>query len=368
MVTKKKARKNEDFKKVKLKIGKKLKKTATTDTTIKAKRVVLANQLEEKVAAEDKPLSYRGLTLDELSTQLGHFNKNIRNGAIMGLKQILSSRPDLIAAHLRTLVPSIARLLSDNTLEPKHYAQLKALLKVICTAPSGTMSAHITLFLAHVYRALSHMEIQVRNFALSILSILMETYPKLCRNNADLFPSFINFLSSSRKPKWNSPKFLDTITQFINIFDVNKKKKRTETELELNFERETLHVSSVGRVFQESSNVSPFDFAVLTSAKTTSVSPFELPSALLSLIKAVSPILSNSILEDTGGAFMQQTCQIIESIVKAAENQPNEFLMKDFKKSVYDSMESVRKSIEKRKGSSAKLKSSAKWLIAADFV
>lgn len=34
MVTKKKARKNADFKKVKLKVGKKLKKTTTTDTAI----------------------------------------------------------------------------------------------------------------------------------------------------------------------------------------------------------------------------------------------------------------------------------------------------------------------------------------------
>lgn len=43
MVTKKKARKNEDFKKVKLKVGKKLKKTATTDTTIKGNQCFFFN-------------------------------------------------------------------------------------------------------------------------------------------------------------------------------------------------------------------------------------------------------------------------------------------------------------------------------------
>ncbi|PIO73905.1 hypothetical protein TELCIR_04114 [Teladorsagia circumcincta] len=113
MVTKKKAKKNADFKKVKLKVGKKLKKTATTDTTITTKKVVLISQLQVKNVTSDKPLSYRGLSLEELCKQLGHFNKSVRRDALMGTKQLLMSRPDLIENHLRTLVPAVARLISD---------------------------------------------------------------------------------------------------------------------------------------------------------------------------------------------------------------------------------------------------------------
>ncbi|VDN34540.1 unnamed protein product [Cylicostephanus goldi] len=76
MGSKKKAKKNADFKKVKLKVGKKLKKTTTTDTTIQTKKVVLISQLEEKSESSEKPLSFRGLSLDELCKQLGHFNKS----------------------------------------------------------------------------------------------------------------------------------------------------------------------------------------------------------------------------------------------------------------------------------------------------
>lgn len=91
MTTKKKQKKNEDFKKVKLKVGKKLKKTATTDATITgildpikpiyyflsilAKKIIITSQLSEKVNGDDNPLSFRGLSLDELCNQLGHFNK-----------------------------------------------------------------------------------------------------------------------------------------------------------------------------------------------------------------------------------------------------------------------------------------------------
>ncbi|CAI5446279.1 unnamed protein product [Caenorhabditis angaria] len=365
MVTKKKAKKNEDFKKVKLKVGKKLKKTTTTDTTIKARKVVLAQQLEEKIDSEDKPLSFRGLTLDDLSKQLGHFNKNIRNSAIIGLKQILTSRPDLITIHLRTLIPSIARLMSDNSLEPSHRVQLKALLRVICTVPSQTMSAHITLFLAHVFRALSHMELPIRNFALSILSTLMSSYPELCRNNPDLFPSFINFLGSSRKPLWNKPGFLDTILSFVNVFDVSRRKQIQEIDLKINFEDQKFDEKSgdLKNVFYQSEGQSPFDFTIMTSSKATSVSPFELPSALLNLNKVLAPLITTSILEDTGGTFLPQTTCLIESIVRAAENQSNDFLLKDFRQQVIDSMDSVRKAILKRKGKSDKLRNAAKWLI-----
>ncbi|KIH52797.1 hypothetical protein ANCDUO_17093 [Ancylostoma duodenale] len=80
MVTKKKAKKNADFKKVKLKVGKKLKKTTTTDTTITAKKVVLISQLQEKSESSEKPLSFRGLSLEELCRQLGHFNKSVGDG------------------------------------------------------------------------------------------------------------------------------------------------------------------------------------------------------------------------------------------------------------------------------------------------
>ncbi|VDK58207.1 unnamed protein product [Cylicostephanus goldi] len=215
MGSKKKAKKNADFKKVKLKVGKKLKKTTTTDTTIQTKKVVLISQLEEKSESSDKPLSFRGLSLDELCKQLGHFNKSVRRDALTGTKQLLTSRPDLIEAHLRTLVPAIARLVSDCGHDPALNGQLRSLLRVICSVSSHAMAAHFTLFVAHLLHALTHNEAGVRNFSLSIIAMLLNSYPDLCRTNVDLFNSFVKFLNGSRKPAWNSARFLETIELFI---------------------------------------------------------------------------------------------------------------------------------------------------------
>ncbi|CAI2349197.1 unnamed protein product [Caenorhabditis sp. 36 PRJEB53466] len=365
MVTKKKARKNEDFKKVKLKIGKKLKKTTTTDTTIKAKRVVLAAQLEEKVETDDNPLSFRGLTLEELCKQMGHFNAKVKMNAIQGLKQILTSRPDLVNLHLRLLIPCVAVHVSDASLEKPSRQNLLNLYRILCTASVPAMSAHITLFLAHVLRALTHIVVEVRSLALQTLSILLERYPSLCRNHADLFPCFINYLASSKRLAWNRPGLIDTIIYFINVYDRNRERKVDVSEVKIDFEHAKIDGNpNLKTVFRQNPEASPFDFPVVISSKSQAVSPFELPAALLNLAGVLAPIISNIVLEDVSGQFMAQGVKLIELIVKGAENQPNDFLLKDFRKQVFDSMASVRIAISKRQGKSEKFRSAAAWLVS----
>ena len=90
---KKKKKENEDFKKVKLKVGKKLKKTNTTDTTVKgnvenrtnemwksiaAKKLVLVSQLKDNevsAKAADEPLTKRKQSIEDICRQLGHYSK-----------------------------------------------------------------------------------------------------------------------------------------------------------------------------------------------------------------------------------------------------------------------------------------------------
>lgn len=52
--------------------------------------------------------------------------------------------------------------------------------------------------MAHTLRALTHLRMGVRIYALTILTLLMRTYPGLCRNSIDLFDSFVEFLNSKR--------------------------------------------------------------------------------------------------------------------------------------------------------------------------
>lgn len=313
---------------------------------------------------DDNPLSFRGLTLDELCKQMGHFNAKVKMNAIQGLKQILTSRPDLVNVQLRLLVPCVAVHVADASFEPSTRQNLLNLYKILCTASIQAMSAHITLFLSHVLRALTNIVTEVRHLALSTLSVLLDRYPSLCRNHADLFPCFINYLGSSKRLAWNKPGLIDTILNFINIYDINRERHVDPSTLEIRFENEKIEgKSDLKRVFVQNPDVSPFEFGVVSSSKSNAVSPFELPDALLNLANVLAPIISNIVLEDAGGQFMIQGVKLIESIVRGAENQPNDFLLKDFRKQVHGSMSAVRIAISKRHGKSDRFRAAATWIL-----
>uniref|UniRef100_A0A915B8G3 Pre-rRNA-processing protein Ipi1 N-terminal domain-containing protein n=1 Tax=Parascaris univalens TaxID=6257 RepID=A0A915B8G3_PARUN len=179
-----KRRKVKDFAKVRLKVGKKLKKPTSTDTNFKTKKVVLVDQLS---TSANICVSHRGLTLDELCRQLGHYNLNVRKDAIIGKMDTVS------------------------------YAQLRALLLLLCTSSSRVISAHFALFMAHTLRALSHLKLSVRAFATSVLTVLMNSYPELCINCGDLFDAFLTMFAGNRKPS-NKQLLVDALLAFLNVF------------------------------------------------------------------------------------------------------------------------------------------------------
>ncbi|KJH53157.1 hypothetical protein DICVIV_00655 [Dictyocaulus viviparus] len=343
MVTKKKAKKNADFKKVKLKVGKKLKKTSTTDTSIKTKKVVLISQLQEKCATTEKPLSFRGLALDDLCRQLGHFNKGVRSSALVGTKQLLMSNPELIRNHLRTLMPSTARLIPHCGSDPTLAGRLRSIIHVICTAPSTVMAPHFTIFVAHLLHALTHNDLQFN----------------LCCRSDDLFKAFVKFLSSSLKPLWNAHSFLETIDLFIKAYILDKsncKKLCMEVKLDMCNGEISSNVD-LSKIFVQSN---PFEFYVTTSSANSTVSPFENPESLLYLCESCAPILAMSLSEDRNGSFLDLTISILSSLEKAASNNANLFLIPDFASKMNKIFMPVKKIASTRK--SKRIASATQWL------
>lgn len=68
--------------------------------------------VEQLTKSEGSYISHRGLSLDELCRQLGHYNLNVRRDSAVGVRQLLSAHPELIPKHLHTLIPAIGRLIA----------------------------------------------------------------------------------------------------------------------------------------------------------------------------------------------------------------------------------------------------------------
>ena len=87
---KKKTQRQQDFQKVKLKVGRKvLKAQNETKITVKAKQIVIKEQLKAKNHLQEATTRNR-LTIPELLVHLAHYNPTMRYEGISGLSELLT--------------------------------------------------------------------------------------------------------------------------------------------------------------------------------------------------------------------------------------------------------------------------------------
>uniref|UniRef100_F1L9D3 Testis-expressed sequence 10 protein n=1 Tax=Ascaris suum TaxID=6253 RepID=F1L9D3_ASCSU len=317
----KKKKQVKDFAKVRLKVGKKLKKPTNTDTNFKIKKVVLVDQLS---TSADACVSHRGLTLDELCRKLGHYNLNVRKDAIIGVRQLLSSHPELIPRHLRLLIPAIGRLIADDKNDTVSCAQLRALLLLLCTSSSRVMSSHFTLFMAHTLRALSHLKLSVRVFATSVLTVLMNSYPELCINCGDLFDAFLTLFAGNRKPS-NKQLLVDALLAFLNVF---WKEPSPRHEGPLHVATFSIESARVTRI-----NLTPrphlFGSSLFDSSPQLQKMALDSPGGVLKALNSVCPFLV-ILITDENQQFIEEATEVISKLAAAVsqirqQNLPAEF-------------------------------------------
>uniref|UniRef100_A0A0R3RHC5 Ipi1_N domain-containing protein n=1 Tax=Elaeophora elaphi TaxID=1147741 RepID=A0A0R3RHC5_9BILA len=302
-------KKKKDFPKAKLKVGKKLKKTTATDTRIHSKKVVLVEQLTK---SDNDFLSYRGLSLDELCRQLGHYNINVRRDAVVGVKQLFSSHPELLPKHLHLLIPAVGRLIACDKNDSAFHAQLRALLELLCKTNALVMSSHFTLLMAHTLRALTHLRMSVRIYAFKILTLLIETYPNLCRYNIDLFDSFVEVLNSKRIPASNRKLLLDGIHFFLRAFTMDES-VTIEPPHVASF---SIHSKQYTRINLAPSVKPLIDFCVLGSQPQRSKSALFLPDKFLSVLSGILSLFLMSASEEESLSDERDWRQILVTLNK----------------------------------------------------
>uniref|UniRef100_A0A0K0DYA9 Ipi1_N domain-containing protein n=1 Tax=Strongyloides stercoralis TaxID=6248 RepID=A0A0K0DYA9_STRER len=250
-------KKNETFKKKKLKPGHVIKKVNVTDTRFKSKQLSLVEQLQDK---NTEVLSYRGLTLGELFKQMGHYNLNIRRDAVIGVKELLKNNPSLISKNLMNIIPAVARLIADPKNDSAMHSQLKLLFSLIFKISDSQMNPHFSLFVSHALCGLTHIAKHVKIFALEIICMLFKIYPDLCVKSIDLFNGFKRF-TLIRKKNIKAETISSAIELFKNVY---KPKKEDSEEITcgavLNYVDKTCTtINFVGCK-------NPFDFPILGSA------------------------------------------------------------------------------------------------------
>ncbi|KAJ2632562.1 rRNA processing protein [Coemansia sp. RSA 1290] len=192
-----KKKKAEDFKKVKLKLGKKKAPPSNaTDTSFTAKSIVLAGQ---SISADKSAqlTNSRNHTLRELLTQLRHYSAPTRRDAVSGLGDFITLHPEALQADLGPIVEASVRLVVDS--DPGVRKQLRRLYgEMLPMIPSNELAPFMPLAVVFTCSAMTHILDDIRADAVQFLDLLADTVPESVAQLAPrVLPSFFSLLDTS---------------------------------------------------------------------------------------------------------------------------------------------------------------------------
>ncbi|XP_028777518.1 uncharacterized protein LOC114734142 [Neltuma alba] len=166
-----------DFKKIKRKIGRKLPPPKnSTNTEIKSKAIILP---EQSVASEKGGLAVnkKGLTLKELLQQTSHHNPKVRRDALAGIKELFIKHPTELKLHKYAAVEKLRERIGDDVkvVRDSLYDLFKLVILPGCEEDNPELV--VSLLMAYIFKAMTHLAIDIRLKAFEFLDLVLEFYP-----------------------------------------------------------------------------------------------------------------------------------------------------------------------------------------------
>ncbi|KAE8098634.1 hypothetical protein FH972_016679 [Carpinus fangiana] len=225
--SKKQLKRGVDFKKIKRKIGRKLPPANNaTNTEIKSKAIILP---EQSVASEKEGLAVnkKGLTLKELLQQTSHHNPKLRRDALMGIKDLFRKHPAELRLHKYAVVEKLRERIGDDdkVVRDTLYRLFKSVIFPTCKEDNQEL--FISLIMAYIFNAMTHLAIDVRLMAFKFLDLVVENHPpsfflyaeKILQNYGDILRNNQFYLQDTGKLK----NVLAGLLQCLSLVPCNKK-------------------------------------------------------------------------------------------------------------------------------------------------
>ncbi|KAM6449316.1 testis-expressed protein 10 isoform 2-T4 [Liasis olivaceus] len=189
----KKRKHQEDFHKLKLKVGKKKPRLENaTDTNFRTKTIHLPEQLRQDGIL---PTNNRRLNIKDLLSQMNHYSAGVKQSALFGLKDLLSQYPFIIDAHLSNILSELAAVFTDKDSSVRTAAV--CLLQFLAPKIRAEhISPFFPLMSAHLSSAMTHISEEIQEDSLKVLDILLKEYPTLLRDRSSvLLNNFVELIS-----------------------------------------------------------------------------------------------------------------------------------------------------------------------------
>ncbi|KAJ7354742.1 Testis-expressed sequence 10 protein [Desmophyllum pertusum] len=186
--------KEQDFQKVKLRIGKKLQPAQNaTDTSFKSRSIFIPSQLQQKLDSE--PTNQRNQSLKDLLSQVGHYSVTTRQEALVGLKDLFQRHEYLLQENLGIVIKRVAEKMTDS--DPSVRQSLLLLLCfVFPLVPQERMAPFSPLVTAHLSCAMTHIYDDIQHDSLGFLELCLRYFPDLMvTSSSQLIQNFVGMIS-----------------------------------------------------------------------------------------------------------------------------------------------------------------------------
>ncbi|XP_062841389.1 testis-expressed protein 10 homolog isoform X2 [Trichomycterus rosablanca] len=192
----KKRKRQDDFQKVKLKVGKKKPKAEnSTNTNFRSKSIHLPDQLK---SSDGGPTTHRQLGIKDLISQLHHYSSSVKQNALVGLCELLSAHPSLLEQHASVVLAEVAALFTDKD-GTVRQASTRLLRLVAQSMLAERVAPFFPLLGAHLSCAMTHVSTGIQEDALRVLDVLLEHYPALlAQSHSVLLGNFLELISQRR--------------------------------------------------------------------------------------------------------------------------------------------------------------------------
>ncbi|XP_064614009.1 testis-expressed protein 10-like [Liolophura sinensis] len=191
-----KKKKNKDFQKVKLKVGKRLPKADNeTRTSFKARTIQVPEQLRGRTEGGE-PTTHRKLSLTELLSQLQHYNVSVRCSAVTGLRELIGRDSALLYSHLPMIVGRTSELFTDK--DPVVRQAVIRLMRVVLPQLSANqIGPFFPMVSAHLCCAMTHIYEEIRMDSLFVMDVFLDSFPGLVTNNStQILLNFVEQIST----------------------------------------------------------------------------------------------------------------------------------------------------------------------------
>ncbi|XP_076437476.1 testis-expressed protein 10 homolog [Babylonia areolata] len=245
---KSKKKKNRDFQKVKLKVGKEKRSGTETNLSFKTRTIKVPQTLKDFSSTSQVPHTKKKLTLQDLLSRCDvNKSRSQRLSAVEGLQEMTLDAESCTASfwtkHFRTLMPKLASLFCDP--EPVVRQGVVRLCRTVFPLV-GEAGIQMDIFSAHLVYAMGHVSDDIRRDALALFDLLVDNCPgKLMDASCRLVPALINQISSfvvqsnrvahrtlavNPRSKLSSQKWrAEMLLRLKKILEVYVNKHRTDT-------------------------------------------------------------------------------------------------------------------------------------------